>query len=109
MLTPDLSVCCADVCVRWTDWPPCVAGVVLYTFLHFHSTSAITTSVFLGLGILFCGGATAHNIAVWHRVSHSDATGRNGDCTGWIGLGGTVTGLDGTVTELGGTVAGLSG
>jgi len=51
--------------------PVFLTGVVLYTFLHFHSTSAITTSVFLGLGILFCGGATAHNIAVWHRVKHN--------------------------------------
>lgn len=48
--------------------PVFLSGVVLYTFMHFHSTSAVTTSIFLTLGILFCAAATAHNVDIWHRV-----------------------------------------
>ena len=44
-------------------------GIVLFTFLHFNETPAIVTSVVIGLGIVFCGGAVIHNVFVWQRVS----------------------------------------
>ena len=46
------------------------AGLILYTFLHFESTPAIVTSVVIGLGIVFCGGAVVHNVFVWQKVHH---------------------------------------
>ena len=46
-------------------------GIVLFTFLHFNETPAIVTSVVIGLGIVFCGGAVIHNVFVWQRVSIS--------------------------------------
>lgn len=45
------------------------AGMILYTFIQFHSTPAIVTSVFIGLGIVFCGCAMVHNVFVWQKVS----------------------------------------
>lgn len=45
------------------------AGIILYTFIQFHSTPAIVTSIFIGLGIIFCGCAMVHNVFVWQRVS----------------------------------------
>ena len=44
-------------------------GIVLFTFLHFNETPAIVTSVVIGLGIVFCGGAVIHNVFIWQRVS----------------------------------------
>lgn len=44
-------------------------GMILYTFIQFHSTPAIVTSVFIGLGIVFCGCAMVHNVFVWQKVS----------------------------------------
>lgn len=43
--------------------------MILYTFIQFHSTPAIVTSVFIGLGIVFCGCAMVHNVFVWQKVS----------------------------------------
>ncbi|KAJ9584309.1 hypothetical protein L9F63_021340, partial [Diploptera punctata] len=42
-------------------------GIILYTFIQFHSTPAIVTSVFIGLGIIFCGCAMVHNVFVWQK------------------------------------------
>lgn len=39
----------------------------MYTFIQFHSTPAIVTSVFIGLGIIFCGCAMVHNVFIWQR------------------------------------------
>jgi hypothetical protein len=39
----------------------------LYTFTQFHSTPAIVTSVLIGIGILFCGGAMVHNVFIWQK------------------------------------------
>jgi hypothetical protein len=44
-----------------------LAGIILYTFIQFHSTPAIVTSVFIGLGIIFCGCAMVHNVFIWQR------------------------------------------
>ncbi|KAI4500808.1 hypothetical protein M0802_004019 [Mischocyttarus mexicanus] len=44
-----------------------ILGMILYTFIQFHSTPAIVTSVFIGLGIVFCGCAMVHNVFVWQR------------------------------------------
>jgi len=47
--------------------PLFLIGIVLFTFLHFNETPAIVTSVVIGLGIVFCGGAVVHNVFVWQR------------------------------------------
>ncbi|GLH05640.1 Uncharacterized protein GBIM_11221 [Gryllus bimaculatus] len=47
--------------------PVFLTGIILYTFIQFHSTPAIVTSVFIGLGIIFCGCAMVHNVFVWQR------------------------------------------
>ena len=52
-----------------------IAGIVLFTFLHFNETPAIVTSVVIGLGIVFCGGAVIHNVFIWQRVSDDDGDG----------------------------------
>ncbi|XP_015120624.1 uncharacterized protein LOC107043588 [Diachasma alloeum] len=47
--------------------PVFLTGMILYTFIQFHSTPAIVMSVFIGLGIVFCGCAMVHNVFVWQR------------------------------------------
>ncbi|XP_065200675.1 uncharacterized protein LOC135831815 [Planococcus citri] len=47
--------------------PVFLTGVILYTFIQFHSTPAIITSVLIGSGIIFCGCAMVHNVLVWQR------------------------------------------
>ncbi|XP_047004887.1 uncharacterized protein LOC124623141 [Schistocerca americana] len=47
--------------------PVFLTGIILYTFIQFHSTPAIITSVFIGVGIVFCGCAMVHNVFVWQR------------------------------------------
>ncbi|XP_066993184.1 uncharacterized protein [Anabrus simplex] len=47
--------------------PVFLTGIILYTFIQFHSTPAIVTSVFIGLAIIFCGCAMVHNVFVWQR------------------------------------------
>ncbi|KAL6258860.1 hypothetical protein P5V15_010806 [Pogonomyrmex californicus] len=47
--------------------PVFLTGMILYTFIQFHSTPAIVTSVFIGLGIVFCGCAMVHNVFVWQK------------------------------------------
>ncbi|KAB0801129.1 hypothetical protein PPYR_05483 [Photinus pyralis] len=47
--------------------PVFLTGIILYTFIQFHSTPAIVTSVFIGLGIIFCGCAMVHNVFIWQR------------------------------------------
>ncbi|XP_059487411.1 uncharacterized protein LOC132203566 [Neocloeon triangulifer] len=47
--------------------PVFLTGIILYTFIQFHSTPAIITSIFIGLGIIFCGCAMVHNVFVWQR------------------------------------------
>ncbi|XP_076646864.1 uncharacterized protein LOC143355694 [Halictus rubicundus] len=47
--------------------PVFLTGMILYTFIQFHSTPAIVTSIFIGLGIVFCGCAMVHNVFVWQR------------------------------------------
>lgn len=44
-----------------------IPGIILYTFIQFHSTPAIVTSVFIGVGIIFCGCAMVHNVFVWQK------------------------------------------
>lgn len=44
-----------------------VSGIILYTFTQFHSTPAIVTSILIGIGILFCGGAMVHNVFIWQK------------------------------------------
>lgn len=39
----------------------------MYTFTQFHSTPAIVTSILIGVGILFCGGAMVHNVFIWQK------------------------------------------
>ena len=46
-----------------------ILGIVLFTFIHFNSTPAIVTSIVIGIGIVFCGGAVVHNVFIWQRVS----------------------------------------
>lgn len=48
---------------------PLLPGMILYTFIQFQSTPAIVTSVFIGLGIVFCGCALVHTVFVWQKVS----------------------------------------
>ncbi|XP_013787365.1 uncharacterized protein LOC106471314 [Limulus polyphemus] len=40
-------------------------GVILFTFISFHESSAIVTSVVMGIGIIFCGAASVHNMYLW--------------------------------------------
>lgn len=47
--------------------PVFLTGIILYTFNHFHSTPAIITSILIGVGIVFCGGAMVHNVFVWQK------------------------------------------
>ncbi|KAH8316124.1 hypothetical protein KR074_010559 [Drosophila pseudoananassae] len=47
--------------------PVLLTGLILYTFSHFHSTPATVTSILIGVGIVFCGGAMVHNVFVWQR------------------------------------------
>ncbi|XP_014249236.1 uncharacterized protein LOC106666502 [Cimex lectularius] len=47
--------------------PVFLTGIILYTFIQFHSTPAIITSVLIGLGIIFCGCAMVHNVFVWQK------------------------------------------
>uniref|UniRef100_A0A336LL66 CSON013657 protein n=1 Tax=Culicoides sonorensis TaxID=179676 RepID=A0A336LL66_CULSO len=47
--------------------PIFLTGIILYTFTQFHSTPAIVTSILIGIGILFCGGAMVHNVFVWQK------------------------------------------
>lgn len=47
--------------------PVFLTGIILYTFIQFHSTPAIVTSVFIGVGIIFCGCAMVHNVFVWQK------------------------------------------
>ncbi|KAI5651501.1 jiraiya domain-containing protein [Phthorimaea operculella] len=47
--------------------PVFLTGIILYTFIQFHSTPAIVTSVFIGIGIVFCGCAMVHNVFVWQK------------------------------------------
>ena len=60
-------ICCIRIAVFFTE--SLLPGIVLFTFLHFNETPAIVTSVVIGLGIVFCGGAVIHNVFVWQRVS----------------------------------------
>lgn len=45
--------------------PVFLTGIILYTFIQFHSTPAIITSSLIGAGIIFCGCAMVHNVFVW--------------------------------------------
>ncbi|CAH2049555.1 unnamed protein product, partial [Iphiclides podalirius] len=51
--------------------PVFLTGIILYTFIQFHSTPAIVTSVFIGVGIVFCGCAMVHNVFVWQKEKTS--------------------------------------
>ena len=53
--------------------PLFLIGIVLFTFLHFHETPAIVTSIVIGLGIVFCGAAVIHNVFIWQRVGQTEA------------------------------------
>lgn len=54
--------------------PLFLTGVVLYTFLHFDSVPSIVASVFVGLGIVFCGAAVVHNVFVWQKEKTANVT-----------------------------------
>lgn len=45
--------------------PVFFTGVILFTFIHFNELPAIVTSVVIGLGIVFCGVASVHNVYLW--------------------------------------------
>ncbi|XP_014276609.1 uncharacterized protein [Halyomorpha halys] len=47
--------------------PVFLTGIILYTFIQFHSTPAVITSVLIGLGIIFCGCAMVHNVFLWQK------------------------------------------
>ncbi|XP_037959298.1 uncharacterized protein LOC119688701 [Teleopsis dalmanni] len=47
--------------------PIFLTGIILYTFNNFHSTPAVISSVLIGTGIIFCGGAMVHNVFVWQK------------------------------------------
>ncbi|GBP59715.1 hypothetical protein EVAR_48684_1 [Eumeta japonica] len=47
--------------------PVFLTGIILYTFIQFPSTPAVVTSVFIGVGIVFCGCAMVHNVFVWQK------------------------------------------
>lgn len=47
--------------------PVFLTGIILYTFIQFHSTPAVITSVLIGLGIIFCGCAMVHNVFIWQK------------------------------------------
>ncbi|XP_046678192.1 uncharacterized protein LOC124366032 [Homalodisca vitripennis] len=47
--------------------PVFLTGLILYTFIQFHSMPAIVTSILIGIGIVFCGCAMVHNVFVWQR------------------------------------------
>ncbi|XP_039291830.1 uncharacterized protein LOC111047125 [Nilaparvata lugens] len=47
--------------------PVFLTGLILYTFIQFHSTPAILTSGLIGFGIVFCGCAMVHNVFVWQK------------------------------------------
>ncbi|XP_069174887.1 uncharacterized protein [Procambarus clarkii] len=55
--------------------PVFLTGVILYTFIHFQSTPAILTSVFIGVGIIFCGCAMIHNVFIWQKLTLSNLLG----------------------------------
>lgn len=40
-------------------------GVILFTFIHFNEIPAMATSIVIGLGIVFCGVASVHNVYLW--------------------------------------------
>lgn len=61
--------------------PVFLTGIILYTFIQFHSTPAIVTSVFIGLGIIFCGCAMVHNVFVWQRVKKRSVAERGRSAT----------------------------
>ena len=68
-LTGKTNPCRTFVCAlsRSDQTPPFLVGIILYTFTQFHSTPAIVTSILIGVGIVFCGGAMVHNVFVWQR------------------------------------------
>ncbi|RWS24900.1 uncharacterized protein B4U80_05250 [Leptotrombidium deliense] len=40
-------------------------GVILFTFINFDELPALTTSVIIGIGIVFCGVASVQNVYLW--------------------------------------------
>ncbi|RWS08948.1 hypothetical protein B4U79_12218 [Dinothrombium tinctorium] len=40
-------------------------GVILFTFINFDEVPALTTSVIIGIGIVFCGVASVQNVYLW--------------------------------------------
>lgn len=54
--------------------PLFLAGVILYTFLHFDYTPAITASVVIGCGIVFCAAAAVHNVYLWQKEKTANVT-----------------------------------
>ncbi|GIY68732.1 uncharacterized protein CEXT_741841 [Caerostris extrusa] len=40
-------------------------GIILFTFIHFNEVPAMATSIVIGLGIVFCGVASVHNVYLW--------------------------------------------
>ncbi|MPC57211.1 hypothetical protein E2C01_051187 [Portunus trituberculatus] len=51
-------------------WPEvCEAGVIFGLEKEMRkSTPAILTSVFIGVGIIFCGCAMIHNVFIWQKT-----------------------------------------
>lgn len=43
------------------------AGVILYTFINFDEMPALVTTLVIGIGIVFCGLASVHNVYLWQR------------------------------------------
>ncbi|KAG8182278.1 hypothetical protein JTE90_029350 [Oedothorax gibbosus] len=40
-------------------------GIILFTFIHFNEVPAMATSIVIGMGIVFCGVASVHNVYLW--------------------------------------------
>ncbi|XP_076355495.1 uncharacterized protein LOC143249472 isoform X2 [Tachypleus tridentatus] len=49
--------------------PVFCTGIILFTFICFHESPAIVTSVVIGLCIMFCGAASIHNMYLWQGIS----------------------------------------
>ena len=65
--------------------PVFLTGLILHTFLLFHSRSAIISAVLLGLGIIFCACAISHNVYLWQKESsRTDSSGLQKGAAGFL-------------------------
>ncbi|KAF2359925.1 Jiraiya [Trinorchestia longiramus] len=57
--------------------PLLLTGVIIHTFLALHSVPATLMSAFIGAGILLCGVAMIHNVAVWQKYKRKSIAREN--------------------------------